>query len=48
MSMSSWNVPYHVSDSVVKQILLSMNEKDPFIIEDLDEFHVIIKVGEEY
>ena len=46
--MSSWNVPYHLSDSAVKQILLSMNEKDPFIIEDLDEFHVIIKVDEEY
>lgn len=37
-----------VSDSAVKQILLSMNEKDPFIIEDLDEYHLIIKADEEY
>jgi TFIIH basal transcription factor complex TTD-A subunit len=32
----------------VKQILLVMNEKDPFIIEDLDDFHVVIKADEEY
>ena len=25
-----------------------MNEKDPFIIEDLDEYHLIIKADEEY
>lgn len=25
-----------------------MNEKDPFIIEDLDEYHIIIKADEEY
>ena len=36
------------SDSAVKQILLTMNEKDNFIVEDLDDFHVIIKVDEEY
>ncbi|KAI9566151.1 hypothetical protein HD554DRAFT_2026112, partial [Boletus coccyginus] len=35
-------------DSAVKQILLSMNEKDPFIIEDMDEYHLIIKADEEY
>jgi len=35
-------------DSAVKQILLAMNEKDPFIIEDLDEYHVVIKADEEY
>ncbi|KAF8132421.1 hypothetical protein EV363DRAFT_1164101, partial [Boletus edulis] len=35
-------------DSAVKQILLSMNEKEPFIIEDLDEHHLIVKVDEEY
>ena len=36
------------SDSAVKQILLTMNEKDNFIVEDLDDFHVIIKADEEY
>ncbi|KAG6373053.1 hypothetical protein JVT61DRAFT_1808 [Boletus reticuloceps] len=25
-----------------------MNEKEPFIIEDLDEHHLIVKVDEEY
>lgn len=39
---------HDVSDSAVKQILLSMNEKDPFIIEDMDEYHLIIKADEEY
>ena len=37
-----------VSDSAVKQILLTMNEKDPFIIEDLDEYHLVIKADDEY
>lgn len=32
----------------MKQILLSMNEKHSFIIEDLDDFHVVIKSDEEY
>ena len=36
------------SDSAVKQILLTMNERDNFIVEDLDDFHVIIKADEEY
>ena len=36
------------SDSAIKQILLSMNEKRSFIIEDLDEHHVVIKADEEY
>lgn len=35
-------------DSAVKQILLAMNEKDPFIIEDLDDYHLVIKADEEY
>ncbi|ETW75530.1 hypothetical protein HETIRDRAFT_164342 [Heterobasidion irregulare TC 32-1] len=35
-------------DSAVKQILLSMNEKQSFIIEDLDDFHVLIKADEEW
>ncbi|KAA1477960.1 nucleotide excision repair TFIIH subunit [Dentipellis sp. KUC8613] len=35
-------------DSAVKQILLTMNEKYSFIIEDLDEFHIVIKADEEY
>lgn len=25
-----------------------MNEKEPFIIEDMDEYHLIIKADEEY
>lgn len=25
-----------------------MNEKDPFIIEDLDEYHLVIKADDEY
>ena len=37
-----------LSDSAVKQILLTMNERDNFIVEDLDDFHVIIKADEEY
>ena len=36
------------SDSAIKQILLYMNEKRSFIIEDLDEHHVVIKADEEY
>ena len=36
------------SDSAVKQILLTMNEKQSFIIEDLDDFHLVIKLDEEY
>lgn len=32
----------------MKQILLAMNERQPFIIEDLDDFHLIIKADEEY
>ena len=42
---------YHMrmhSDSAVKQILLTMNEKQSFIIEDLDEHHVVIKADEEW
>ncbi|KAG0697879.1 hypothetical protein DFH29DRAFT_811102 [Suillus ampliporus] len=36
------------SDSAVKQILLTMNEKNPFVIEDLDDFHLVIKADEEF
>jgi TFIIH basal transcription factor complex TTD-A subunit len=36
------------SDPAVKQILLSMNEKSSFIIEDLDDHHLVIKADEEY
>ncbi|KAM6490135.1 hypothetical protein JOM56_014454 [Amanita muscaria] len=36
------------SDPAVKQILLSMNEKQNFIIEDLDDYHLVIKADEEY
>lgn len=36
------------SDPAVKQILLVMNEKQSFIIEDLDEYHLVIKADEEY
>ncbi|KAK7689601.1 hypothetical protein QCA50_007393 [Cerrena zonata] len=35
-------------DAAVKQILLSMNEKNSFIIEDLDDYHVVIKADEEW
>ncbi|OJT05993.1 RNA polymerase II transcription factor B subunit 5 [Trametes pubescens] len=35
-------------DSAVKQILLTLNERENFIIEDLDDFHVVIKADEEY
>lgn len=30
------------SDSAVKQILLSLNETERFLVEDLDETHLII------
>jgi TFIIH basal transcription factor complex TTD-A subunit len=36
------------SDPAVKEILISMNEKDNFIIEDLDDYHLVIKADEEY
>jgi TFIIH basal transcription factor complex TTD-A subunit len=32
----------------VKQILLTMNEKESFVIEDLDDCHLVIKADEEY
>ena len=32
----------------MKQILLAMNEKSSFIIEDLDDFHLVIKADEEW
>jgi TFIIH basal transcription factor complex TTD-A subunit len=37
------------SDSAVKQILLTLDERpnQSFIIEDLDEFHVLIRADEE-
>jgi len=36
------------SDPAVKQILLTMNEQQSFIIEDLDDYHLVIKADEEY
>jgi TFIIH basal transcription factor complex TTD-A subunit len=36
------------SDPAVKQILLMMNEKKSFIIEDLDNHHLVIKADEEF
>ena len=36
------------SDPAVKQILLMMNEKKSFIIQDLDDHHLVIKADEEY
>jgi len=38
----------YCSDPAVKQILLMMNEKKSFIIEDLDDHHLVIKADEEY
>ncbi|KAJ8082544.1 hypothetical protein PM082_008399 [Marasmius tenuissimus] len=35
-------------DAAVKQILLILNERQGFIIEDLDDHHVVIKADEEY
>ncbi|KAI0002438.1 hypothetical protein BJV74DRAFT_765485, partial [Russula compacta] len=37
------------SDSAVKQILLTLDERpgQSFMIEDLDEFHVLIRADEE-
>ncbi|KAF9451574.1 nucleotide excision repair, TFIIH, subunit [Macrolepiota fuliginosa MF-IS2] len=37
-----------VCDPAVKQILLVMNEKQSFIIDDLDDHHLVIKADEEY
>jgi len=37
-----------ICDPAVKQILLMMNEKKSFIIEDLDDHHLVIKADEEY
>ncbi|KAF9042777.1 nucleotide excision repair TFIIH subunit [Hymenopellis radicata] len=35
-------------DAAVKQILLAMNEKQFFIIDDLDDNHLLIKADMEY
>ncbi|KAF9266625.1 nucleotide excision repair, TFIIH, subunit, partial [Marasmius fiardii PR-910] len=35
-------------DAAVKQILLILNERQGFIIEDLDDYHLVIKADEEY
>ncbi|PPQ69506.1 hypothetical protein CVT24_001460 [Panaeolus cyanescens] len=37
-----------ICDPAVKQILLMMNEKRSFIIEDLDDHHLVIKADEEF
>ncbi|KAI0055489.1 nucleotide excision repair, TFIIH, subunit [Artomyces pyxidatus] len=34
-------------DPAVKQILHAMNEKQSFIIHDLDDFHLLIRAEEE-
>ena len=46
---SSVSVPLLPSDSAVKQILLTLDERpgQSFMIEDLDEFHVLIRADEE-
>jgi TFIIH basal transcription factor complex TTD-A subunit len=36
------------SDPAVKQILLMLNEKESFIIEDLDEHHLVSKAETEF
>ncbi|KAJ7067166.1 TFIIH subunit TTDA/Tfb5 [Mycena amicta] len=35
-------------DPAVKEILMALNEKGGFIIEDLDDYHVVIKADDEY
>jgi len=39
---------FYFSDPAVKQILLLLNEKESFIIEDLDDHHLVIKAEQEY
>ncbi|KAH8823239.1 TFIIH subunit TTDA/Tfb5 [Flagelloscypha sp. PMI_526] len=36
------------SDPAVKQILLTLNEKEHFVIEDLDDYHLVIKADDEW
>ncbi|KAF5390940.1 hypothetical protein D9757_003929 [Collybiopsis confluens] len=44
-----WQSHYFLpSDAAVKQILLTMNEQQSFIIEDLDDHHLVIKADEEF
>ncbi|KAF8347539.1 TFIIH subunit TTDA/Tfb5 [Amanita rubescens] len=35
-------------DPAVKQILMTMNEKQSFVIEDLDDYHLVIKADDEW
>ena len=44
-----WSLSLLASDSAVKQILLTLDERpgQSFIIEDLDEFHVLVRADEE-
>ncbi|KAL9709524.1 hypothetical protein Ac2012v2_007263 [Leucoagaricus gongylophorus] len=44
--VSCWSGTFF--DPAVKQILLVMNDKQSFIIEDLDDHHLVIKADEEY
>ncbi|TFK69982.1 nucleotide excision repair TFIIH subunit [Pluteus cervinus] len=37
-----------ICDAAVKQILLTLNEKWSFILDDLDDHHVVIKADDEY
>ena len=46
--LGTFGLSWEISDSAVKQILLSTNEKQSFIIEDLDDFHLVIKADEEF
>ncbi|TEB30944.1 nucleotide excision repair, TFIIH, subunit [Coprinellus micaceus] len=34
-------------DPAVKQILLALNEQKSFIIEDLDDYHLVIRADDE-
>lgn len=47
--MIDLGVSFSPSDSAVKQILVTLDEKpgQSFIIEDLDEFHVLVRADEE-
>ena len=48
LCLSRMTNPTFDSDPAVKQILLVMNEKQCFIIEDLDDHHLVIKADGEY
>ncbi|KAF7316657.1 DNA-directed RNA polymerase subunit [Mycena chlorophos] len=35
-------------DPAVKEILMALNEREGFVIEDLDDYHIVIKADEEW